>query len=85
LCECRNGSEKQKQNCCADNSILFHRSSLRLMSHLPLTGYSRYNCYTVCAHGCQFSMAHVLGQKCSSELMEGTTVWSRWGFAEDLK
>jgi hypothetical protein len=37
LCECGNGSsEKYKQNCCADNSFLFHRCSLRLMSHLPL-------------------------------------------------
>jgi hypothetical protein len=50
---------------------LFHRCSLQLMSHLPLTGYSRYTSYTVCAHGCQFSMAHVLGQKCSSQFMGG--------------
>ena len=70
LCECRNGgSEKQEQNCCADNSILFHRYSLQLMSHLPLTAYLRHTSYTVCAHGCQFIKAHVLGQKCSSQLM----------------
>ena len=72
LCECRNGgSEKEKQNCCADNSILFHRCCLRLMLHLPLTGYSRHSSYTVCAHGCQFTKAHLLGQKCSSQFMGG--------------
>jgi hypothetical protein len=85
FCECRNGgSEKQKQNCCADNSILVHRCCVQLISHLPLTGYSRHTSYTVCAHGCQFSTAHVLDQECSSQLMGGTTVWSRWGFAADL-
>jgi hypothetical protein len=67
LCECRNGgSEKQKQNCCADNPILVHRCCLQRLSHLPLTGCSRYISYTVSAHGCQFSTAHVLGQSCSS-------------------
>ena len=72
LCECRNGgSEKQKQNCCADNSILFHRRSLQLMSHLPLAAFSRHTCYTVCAQGCQFTKAHVIGQKCSPEFMGG--------------
>jgi hypothetical protein len=56
LCECRNGgAEKQKQNCCADNSTWFHRWCLRLMSHLPLAGFSRHTSYTVCAHGCQFT------------------------------
>jgi hypothetical protein len=48
LCECRNGgSEKQKENCCADSSILVHRCSLQLISHLPLTGYSRHTTYTL--------------------------------------
>jgi hypothetical protein len=60
LCECRKGgSEKQKQNCCADNSIVFHRCCLQLISHLPLTGYSRHPRYTVYAQGCQYCTAHV--------------------------
>ena len=72
LSECRKGgSEKQKQKCCADNSISVHRYCLQLMSHLPLMGYARHPCYIVCAHGCQFSPAHVLGQKCSSQLRGG--------------
>jgi hypothetical protein len=72
LRECRKGgSEKQKQNCCTDDSILVHRYCLQIISHLPLTRYARHTHYTVCAHGCQFSTAHVLGQKCSSRLMGG--------------
>jgi hypothetical protein len=80
LCECRSGgSEKQKQNRCADNSILVHGCCLQLLSHLPLTGYLRHTCYTVCAHGCQFSTAHVLGQKCSSQLMGVLVSFARHG------
>ena len=77
LCECRNGgSEKQEQNCCADNSTWVHRcfTPVQLICHpaatRSLAGNWRHFSYTLAKIRCQFTTAHTCGQNCSSKLNE---------------